>query len=1280
MPVAAVVIGALVVETGVAAAIGTAIVGTLTTATVSTAVATAIGSGVVSAGLSLAQGASVSDALKGAVIGGVTSFVGASIASSVSSSIASAATDAGFTSIAGSIGKVAGAMAGGGSQAALGSILTGKGDPIKALITGGLTAGLTAGAMAGVNEVTSRIPGFNDLAKDYGAAGAATQRAVNAGLAAGVLGKDTDKAVVNSVLSSMLGAGKDYLKDGLKDVSSTLQTAYNDATRTGAALDDNGKRQNEIVKDYTTTADDINKKHDAIQANLDKYNEAKQLYDEGSGSVEEVNKYAKLVNDAVPTYEEERAAAEEKLGTLSTELDTLKADIPKLEQTLVQQKAVLDTSIAEFQKQEEANAQQVAKVFNDTLTAKNTVEQALGTPLDQTQLDALVKTGDVATAAKDYIDLKTTDLEEAQAAALKEGYRFDPNDPELAKQFLGVKDEKETLAALQAFADARATTVQEATDLYKQTYADIYGTDAPIPDPTSEDLLAFMPAVPVDVSSIPANYQNVAEDVVKGRIQDTFSRNLGFDNYADRTEAQTALGETRPEAESWNQFKSTSGVVGVEGSDITPTQFAQSSGEATALKPQADTNDLTQETADQQVATNEQTADQFGFDTLGQTAAIPTNQVAAADPFAFDPNVDMVGPPTPADLGVDTASIADTTSDITGAQTSPVTNPTIATTDLPQLEDTQLFTMPTNLMAADLGVANAPVDTSGVSELLNYGKDQGVQTAAYQPSNIMSDSENVGDIGLRSLITSQQGGTSGTADDTGIASLTDRNLTETTKPDLEATTKGTATYSALTDADPTKTIGTSILDDRPDDIHGGIQTGGLYSGAENELGASDTLASKYFNEPNKEAKAAEDVGLTRGLGTGNDTYTYAEPRPTDQILRDTGTSADADKLDQFLSPLRTDKTTLPVSNEPARATQTNLGNTMDDEELSIEDLINRDRGNVQNNGYVPSRPEDLSMEELLNRDRSNVQNNGTGGVDESFLNRLSPADRERYLAMQSNDYQTPDYGVQDLGISQANIDEFNQNYNPAGGFSSQWQTVGSDRIMVNDDGTGIGINTETGEQYALTPEQVSSMIKNGLLNTKQSGYVAATGGTGNTPGGTARTTGTTKTPGANSTTDKLANALTTALTNPKALAAIAGGALGAASAPKGMTPMGLRSIAAGTGAQRVQTGAQGTRGKGTVNYFEKKATGGSIKGGLGYLKSAHDGMEDKIDATIDNKRPAKLSGGEFVIPADVVSHLGNGNSEAGAKQLYALMERVRKARTGTADQSKQINPKKYLPR
>jgi len=51
---------------------------------------------------------------------------------------------------------------------------------------------------------------------------------------------------------------------------------------------------------------------------------------------------------------------------------------------------------------------------------------------------------------------------------------------------------------------------------------------------------------------------------------------------------------------------------------------------------------------------------------------------------------------------------------------------------------------------------------------------------------------------------------------------------------------------------------------------------------------------------------------------------------------------------------------------------------------------------------------------------------------------------------------------------------------------------------------------------------------------------------------------------------------------------------------------------------------------------------------------------------------------EFVIPADVVSHLGNGSSEAGAKALYRMMDRVRQARTGTKKQGKQINPEKYL--
>lgn len=106
--------------------------------------------------------------------------------------------------------------------------------------------------------------------------------------------------------------------------------------------------------------------------------------------------------------------------------------------------------------------------------------------------------------------------------------------------------------------------------------------------------------------------------------------------------------------------------------------------------------------------------------------------------------------------------------------------------------------------------------------------------------------------------------------------------------------------------------------------------------------------------------------------------------------------------------------------------------------------------------------------------------------------------------------------------------------------------------------------------------------------------------------------------------------------------------------------------------------------------FKKAAMGGGIgsldmaRGGRAlpprYLDGHSDGMADKVPANIDGKRPAALSDGEFVIPADVVSHLGNGNSNAGAKRLYKMMDDIRAARTGNPKQGKQINPDKFMPR
>ena len=95
---------------------------------------------------------------------------------------------------------------------------------------------------------------------------------------------------------------------------------------------------------------------------------------------------------------------------------------------------------------------------------------------------------------------------------------------------------------------------------------------------------------------------------------------------------------------------------------------------------------------------------------------------------------------------------------------------------------------------------------------------------------------------------------------------------------------------------------------------------------------------------------------------------------------------------------------------------------------------------------------------------------------------------------------------------------------------------------------------------------------------------------------------------------------------------------------------------------------------------QQMAAGGiaTLKKGK-YLDGASDGMADKVPANIDGVQEARLSDGEFVIPADVVSHLGNGNSDAGAKVLKGMMSRVRKARTGNDKQGKEIDPNKFIP-
>jgi hypothetical protein len=132
---------------------------------------------------------------------------------------------------------------------------------------------------------------------------------------------------------------------------------------------------------------------------------------------------------------------------------------------------------------------------------------------------------------------------------------------------------------------------------------------------------------------------------------------------------------------------------------------------------------------------------------------------------------------------------------------------------------------------------------------------------------------------------------------------------------------------------------------------------------------------------------------------------------------------------------------------------------------------------------------------------------------------------------------------------------------------------------------------------------------------------------------------------------------------------------------RGVTPYaegGITDLAAGgydrmVGEEPMYSSNMAAGGISNLGSYSDYARGGRM------LKGPGDGMSDSIPASIGGKRPARLARDEFVVPTDVVSGLGNGSSDAGAEQLYAMMDRVRKARTGRKSQGREINPQKYMP-
>jgi len=279
-----------------------------------------------------------------------------------------------------------------------------------------------------------------------------------------------------------------------------------------------------------------------------------------------------------------------------------------------------------------------------------------------------------------------------------------------------------------------------------------------------------------------------------------------------------------------------------------------------------------------------------------------------------------------------------------------------------------------------------------------------------------------------------------------------------------------------------------------------------------------------------------------------------------------------------------------------------------------------------------------------------------------------------------------------------------------GGFTSGWQNVGDNKIMVHDDGTATGINTVTGDTFTLPASTVDTMSAAGVLNSASSGYNAVTGGTNIAPGGgtvvtNADGTKTITTPdGKTVTIDKTGtvingtngkdgtNTNTTKTTNTTTQQ----------QQPKDNSTSNILALLAlmalmdkggssGSNFQIPLFNAQRGVIPGSVNYT--KAAGGGMMGGIGsldghlggysdggrLLKGPGDGVSDDIPATIGGKEPARLADGEFVVPARIVSELGNGSTDAGARKLYAMMDRIKADRSKAKDIAADTKADKHLP-
>jgi hypothetical protein len=276
-------------------------------------------------------------------------------------------------------------------------------------------------------------------------------------------------------------------------------------------------------------------------------------------------------------------------------------------------------------------------------------------------------------------------------------------------------------------------------------------------------------------------------------------------------------------------------------------------------------------------------------------------------------------------------------------------------------------------------------------------------------------------------------------------------------------------------------------------------------------------------------------------------------------------------------------------------------------------------------------------EELLRRKRAAEAAGGSGSAkaEPSAWDLMSDKDKAAYYA---------------ANPTMAAVTRFGQNLFGKTGLGMAQRAFVPD-FVARQEAIARGIDTSLG-QYGTTGKGSAYGIgvgsRLGINAMDAMSDAASSGGYGTTGPGSATGVGVGSTSGINSM-----DAMSDSYSSPSGGYGTEGGVSGVGvGSSEGVNSMDAQSDAYSGAAN----GGLMSLARGGMSHLGDYSDGGRL------LRGPGDGVSDSIPATIGNKRPARLADGEFVIPARIVSELGNGSTEAGARKLYAMMDRIQKGR------------------